>query len=893
MDNRHICWQCMSEKADDSCVCPVCGFDPAQYRRPSGALFPGTVLMGKYLAGTVNGSHAHSFEYHGYDLAAGQRVTIREYYNPLVMARRDDHLQISYYSDQADYFFSEREAFRTKCEAICAGEPGSTFFKENHTWYLIRPDQAADAAAVQRNSAQDMHFRGVSGGTQSVQRQEPSAPVPKKKKSGSYLLIILPAILLLAVFFAAPRLRTLFSQGEGTSSGGTNHHRDQDEGSAPTRKPTPTPTRKPTPTPTRKPTPTPTRRPTPTPTPAPTPVSAPAADSKSYEPGSTVMIYIIGSNLESEGGEASNDLDELMDAGIDTDLNNVLVCTGGSSYWHNGIPSDRCNIYRLDDDELLQVKSGISDNNMCGPTVLADFINYSTDTCPAEHYDLILWDHGGGPLLGFGVDEQRPSDTLCAEEVREAMDRTRFRDNPLDLITYNACIMGSLEVADLWADYADYLMADAEVEYSWDFHALSVLNSTSDPVRIAQSIEQAYSGIFDGTNAPAGTPVAITCIDLSRTDEIMRCLDSLADDLNSGLTDGRFARIAESRAEGFRYGYLNSPSKENSYDLVDLGDLCRGLKDICPDSAPALQDALEESILFRSDKLPDEMGLSVYFPYDCRAMFDELSSKPGEMEKICSSDAWCRFIRDFGDRHMHGSSRVSWKLDASFKKGVPCLTLTDDQLRESATVTLSILEDFGDGSYGTVLQDYQIGISGNGEVRPDRIPDIFCLVTSENEIGAPIPSIYMQAAGSIQYYITENISTAGELGALFNINDTSVHALYVNDESTDTLEMLRYSADDASDNSILNTRNEVSLTGIDTISYSVRRIRPVQSGDEMLPCSEWEETSKGEPQTMQINFLDLPEPKRMTVRDTGKSYVFQYIVEDVYGRRHGSPLISG
>ena len=47
----------------------------------------------------------------------------------------------------------------------------------------------------------------------------------------------------------------------------------------------------------------------------------------------TVMVYIVGSNLESRLGAATNDIAEMKQAGIDFGKTNLLVCTGGSRRW--------------------------------------------------------------------------------------------------------------------------------------------------------------------------------------------------------------------------------------------------------------------------------------------------------------------------------------------------------------------------------------------------------------------------------------------------------------------------------------------------------------------------------------------------------------------------------
>lgn len=916
MDINRICLRCMSELPQAGAACPRCGFQDASYRHPAGALPLRYILGGRYLIGAVQGNHAHSFEYSGLDIPQNRPVTIREYYNPDVMARRSDSLQIGYFPARKEDFYSEREHFREKSEALCASDPSYTCFKANHTWYLVRPaDAPAHAGTPAQYITEDIIDRQKQGdrssGRDTVQpvpgsgsgRAAGAAPVTpeqKKKKKKAPIILAIAAVIPVLVLVGVLLSHNVFSPGDsGSGSSHETHHE--------THKPTPSPEPDNRPTPSPEPAPSPAadntgntgntgntnNADTPEPTRKPTPAPAQSASDKSYNPGTTVMLYIIGSNLETQNSEATNDLAELMDAGIDTNVNNVLVCTGGAFFWHLDIPADSCCIYKLDGDSLERLEKGISDGNMSNPDTLAEFINYSVDRYPSEHYELILWDHGGGPVFGFGVDEHYPDDLLESEDIREAMDRTRFASEPLDLVAYNACIMNSIEIAELWSDYADYLLADAEVEYSWDYHSFEILNSTSDPVRVAERLAEDYCDIFDGENGPQYQPIAMTCLDLSGMDEIMQCFSSLADDLNGCLNGSSFARVAEARSGCFRYGYLNTASKANSYDLVDLGDLCGRLSDVCPRTAPALSDAIERYVTCRVSKIPEMMGMSVYFPYDMPEIYDNLTGKSGEMEKVTSCASWCRFVRDFGDLHLHGSGHASWDVRASMSKGLPELTLTQEQMNETAAVSLVILEDFRDGSYGTVLQNFPVKLTSDRKAKPDRIPDIFCLVNSDNKIGAPIPTVFMQSAGSIRYYCTESITAGGEIGALFNLTGDAIHASYVQNTDNDELEMLGYAADEEADNNILNTRNEVSLAGLDTISYSIRRIRPGKTGrGEMLPCQDWEETSAGEAQEMEINFFDLPEPKKLSVRDTGRHYVYQFVIEDIYGGMHGSELLK-
>ena len=212
----------------------------------------------------------------------------------------------------------------------------------------------------------------------------------------------------------------------------------------------------------------------------------------------TVMVYIVGSNLESRYGAATNDMEEMRAAGLDFDRTNLLVYTGGSKRWVSNIPNTSNNVLDMSVDTRSQTDRIMaqtdSSADMGLPETLAEFINYCTTNYPARHYGLILWDHGGGPLWGYGSDELFKNDSLLLGELRSAMNSTIFGPGSatpdsvspgsatpdggrkLDWVGFDACLMGTLENAKLWGDYADYLVGSEELEpgRGWDYTFLNV-----------------------------------------------------------------------------------------------------------------------------------------------------------------------------------------------------------------------------------------------------------------------------------------------------------------------------------------------------------------------------------------------------------------------------------
>lgn len=138
-------------------------------------------------------------------------------------------------------------------------------------------------------------------------------------------------------------------------------------------------------------------------------------------------------------------------AGVDTAHNNVIVYAGGASQWQDrGLDGDACTTLLLTEDGFAPLDTYPAEN-MGDPLTLSSFMNYCFDFFPADSYSLLLWDHGGGPVLGYGVDENY-RDLLTLDELSEALaDSVGAHMTKLEWIGFDACLMSSLEVAPCWS----------------------------------------------------------------------------------------------------------------------------------------------------------------------------------------------------------------------------------------------------------------------------------------------------------------------------------------------------------------------------------------------------------------------------------------------------------
>ena len=185
----------------------------------------------------------------------------------------------------------------------------------------------------------------------------------------------------------------------------------------------------------------------------------------------TVMVYLCGSNLESRYGSATEDILEMIDASpADFREVSVLVMTGGSAIRGEDrfFQAGNTCIYEIGNGRIRRMWQAETEMNMGEAGTLRRLLEYGQETRPAENYALILWDHGGGPLEGVCRDENYGMDALSLGEIAEALEG--WTEKKLSWIGFDACLMGSLEVAGQMAPYAEYMIASQETEPAWGWN---------------------------------------------------------------------------------------------------------------------------------------------------------------------------------------------------------------------------------------------------------------------------------------------------------------------------------------------------------------------------------------------------------------------------------------
>ena len=291
------------------------------------------------------------------------------------------------------------------------------------------------------------------------------------------------------------------------------------------------------------------------------------AEPKSNKAKRTILLYACGTDLETDGGMASYNLRQILNANFSADDDvKFIVMTGGADDWKlekenlvfpGGVTVPEDAVYSNSNpdnpEELADNKSAISNvynqiweakgadaaenagklvlldgDGILGdgatakrsrikvsdlvepdsweliddslvenyewmnePDVLRAFIDYGVEKYPAEKYDLILWDHGGGPSGGFCCNIQerfRGMDPMYLDEMIDAFSKCKVidydgngeQDGKFDFIDFDACIMNSVEIDITLSEYMDYLIASPETEPGYGQEYTGWLNAVGE-----------------------------------------------------------------------------------------------------------------------------------------------------------------------------------------------------------------------------------------------------------------------------------------------------------------------------------------------------------------------------------------------------------------------------
>lgn len=355
----------------------------------------------------------------------------------------------------------------------------------------------------------------------------------------------------------------------------------------------------------------------------------------------TLMLYMCASDLESECGFATEDLNEIM-YGYTAGNLNVIVQTGGTAEWQNTVVADdRCQRYQVTEDGLELVDDSLGMQNMADSATLTDFIQYCSSNYAADHYGLVLWDHGGGVVGGYGYDENFGGDSMSLTEMSRALGDASVH---LDMLGFDACLMA--------APYADYLIASEEPEPGCGWYYTDWIGKLSEncgipPKRYGRQIIDDYI-TESGWDSPSMYST-LGMFDLQQvTQKLLPALSQFSDDAVQQLSAGEYRRISQSRSNT-RAVY------QSELDHIDLLDYAQHSQS---ETADQLEQAVSDCVVYyrETENGSGDNGLSILFPYYDLSALDMLEEM---YQTLGYDDAYPAFLEQFANVMAGGQISVS------------------------------------------------------------------------------------------------------------------------------------------------------------------------------------------------------------------------------------------
>jgi hypothetical protein len=411
----------------------------------------------------------------------------------------------------------------------------------------------------------------------------------------------------------------------------------------------------------------------------------------------TVMVYLAGdNNLDSAG---MIDLREMKEIGS-TDQVNVIAQFDRQG---SDISTKRFFLRpggNLDNDAVMD----IGETNTGDPNVLEDFILWGAMNYPAQHYLLVIWNHGQGwedtniyrlareklklninrrgLLMGKAINKSGAAvsfnhvRSLSSGSLRRALFSTSiekaftaraialddnagdFLDNiemkklllsvkkklgrKIDILGMDACLMSMAEVMYQVRDIVTFVVGseETEPEDGWPYNRI-LSELASKPTMTPQELSTIIVKKYLASYSASDGVTQAAC-DLTKAKEMATAIDALSRALAHGLSD-----------LSSRTAIIKSRSQVQTYanpDYIDLQDFCVLLQanGVRPDIKSTCKNLIDEfsknKIIFSSGYkgkgVKDSHGLSIYFP------LRRISPLYSRLD-LSKKTAWVNFLKSY------------------------------------------------------------------------------------------------------------------------------------------------------------------------------------------------------------------------------------------------------
>ena len=319
---------------------------------------------------------------------------------------------------------------------------------------------------------------------------------------------------------------------------------------------------------------------------------------------------------------------------------------------------------------------------------------------------------------GYGSDSHFDGDGLSLEEIRAALDHSVMADKAFDFVAFDACLMGSVEIADCLEGRAGYVIASPELEpqdgydYSW---MTALGDSLPSDMEWGEAVGRSMVDAYDAYYASGTAPVAMSLLDMKEYPAFHEVFHQYVDGIPQELREELYRELGKDRMKMLAFGSRQAGGSPELVDVLEFLDACQSVYQ----DESAFQTLKERMGKLVTDQWAkgypgNPSGLTIYLPSGSNPYLSE-DLETYDTTGFCSA---YRQLTDGYAAYLARESGVEWGDINAHKDGTVEISIAPEDVSDVTGAYLAVFCPVGDdGNYYLLCTDSDVDIGVDGTLR--------------------------------------------------------------------------------------------------------------------------------------------------------------------------------
>lgn len=285
--------------------------------------------------------------------------------------------------------------------------------------------------------------------------------------------------------------------------------------------------------------------------------------------------------------------------------------------------------------------------DMGDPQTLNDFINWGKANFPADHYALVVWDHGDGWMRA--ATKKVPSRAVSYDDETGSAIQTwqlsqAIGNNHLDILSYDACLMQMLEIADEVQTQVDYIATSEELTPADGYPYNTVFAGfASNPDQDVRTLTEGFVTGMMNDSEYEGLQLTQSVVDSSKIPALATAVSTLADQLIANQS-AVASTVQQIRKSGEHFD-PTTPG-EYYYDLYDVASRLQSSGSVpvsVSNAASAVMTAVKNAVVWEGHSTADPNAHGIAIDFSPASSFASNSADYAKL-KLANTTDWGKWL---------------------------------------------------------------------------------------------------------------------------------------------------------------------------------------------------------------------------------------------------------